>query len=98
MTGNIMSTFFSGVVFKRKDGLIGARIDDETVMMSVEHGQYYGLGGVAPRVWELLENPRQFDDLVDLILQEFEVGREVCEKDMFEFLEHMEKLGLIERS
>ncbi|MGY6555538.1 MAG: lasso peptide biosynthesis PqqD family chaperone [Wenzhouxiangella sp.] len=84
--------------FKRNSSLIGATVDDELVMMSVEHGQYYGLGGVGPRVWELLEEPRKFDELVELILQEFEVEREVCEKDMVEFLEQMEKLGLIERS
>lgn len=81
----------------RNPDLIGATIDDELVMMSVEHGQYYGLGGVGPRVWELIEEPRSFDELIDRILEEFEVTREVCEKDMVEFLLQMEKLGLVER-
>ena len=83
--------------FRRNPDLIGASIDDELVMMSVEQGQYYGLGGVGPRVWDLIEQPRTFSDLVDQILEEFEVEREVCEKDMLEFLGQMEKLGLAER-
>lgn len=83
--------------YTRNKNLVGATIDDELVMMSVEHGQYYGLGGVGPRVWELIEEPRTFEDLVNQILEEFEVEREVCEKDMVEFLAQMEKLGLVER-
>ena len=83
--------------FRRNANLIGASLDEELVMMSVEHGQYYGLGGVGPRVWELIEAPRTYEQLVEQILEEFEVEREVCEKDMLEFLEQMEKLGLVER-
>lgn len=83
--------------YRRNADLIGATIDDELVMMSVEHGQYYGLGGVGPRVWELLEQPRLLEQLVDRILDEFEVERRVCEADMIQFLEQMEKMGLVER-
>lgn len=89
-------TKLSGTYCRNPD-LIGATIDDELVMMSVDHGQYYGLGGVGPRVWELIEEPRSFEELIDQILEEFEVSREVCENDMVEFLQQMEKLGLVER-
>ena len=87
-----------GLAYQRKPDLIGATLHDELVMMSVEHGQYYGLAGVGPRVWELIEAPRTFEELVEQILEEFEVEREVCEKDMLKFLEQMEHLGLVERS
>lgn len=84
--------------YVRNPDLIGASIDDELVMMSVEKGQYYGLGGVAPRIWELLQKPHTFDQLVDRILEEFEVERSLCEKDMVGFLEKMEEFGLIEHT
>ena len=83
--------------FKRNADLVGATIDDELVMMSVEHGQYYGLSGIGPRVWELIAAPRTFDELVEQILEEFAVDRKVCEKDMVEFLDQMQELGLIQR-
>ena len=92
-----MSTSSPGDKFKRNSDLIGAAIDDEMVMMSVEHGQYYGLGGVGPRVWELIEQPQTMAQLVDTILEEYEVECEVCEKDLTEFLAQMEQLGLVER-
>lgn len=84
-------------VYQRNADLIGASVDDELVMMSVEHGQYYGLGGVGPRVWELLDQPRTLNELVEVILDEYEVERAVCESDLVGFLAQMEKLGLIER-
>lgn len=81
--------------FQRNPDLIGALIDDELVMMSADKGQYYGLAGVGLRIWELLEQPRRFNELVDRILDEFEVEREVCEKDLVEFLGQMVRLGLV---
>jgi len=88
----------NNATYHRNPDLIGASIDDELVMMSVEQGQYYGLGGVGPRVWDLLEEPHTLDQLVDRVLEEFEVERAVCEKDMVGFLEQMEEFGLIKRA
>mgnify|MGYP005846936347 CR=1 FL=1 len=85
-------------IYQRNPDLIGASIDDEMVMMSVEQGQYYGLGGVGPRIWDLLEKPHTLDQLVEQVIEEFEVERAVCEKDMVGFLEQMEEFGLIERA
>ena len=87
-----------GMIFRRNPDLTGATIDDELVMMGVEHGQYYGLTGVGPRVWELIEKPLTFNELLARILDEFEVELEVCEKDLAEFLKQMQHLGLVKRS
>ncbi len=83
--------------YRRNPDLIGAAIDDEMVMMSVEHGQYYGLGGVAPRVWELIEKPCTLDGLVNAIVKEYEVDQETCRNDLVGFLAQMESLGLVQR-
>jgi len=43
--------------------LIATDMDGETVMMSIESGEYFGLGGVGGRVWELLAQPMTLDQL-----------------------------------
>ncbi len=79
---------------KRAD-IISSHIDDEVVMMSIESGEYYGLNPVASRIWEILETPYSFQQLIDILLKEFDVDREKCEKDVQTFLNQMIKKKLI---
>lgn len=95
MQGN--DKFHRDNVYRRNPEVFGTTIDGEEVIMSVKHGQYYGLEGVGLRVWELIEEPRSFEQLVDHIQEEFEVELEICEKDLVAFLSEMERLELIER-
>ncbi len=38
-------------------------VKDETVILDMGSGTYYGLDGVGARVWELLEQPKRFAEL-----------------------------------
>jgi len=64
-------------------------MDGETVMMSIENGEYFGLNPVGSRMWELIENPIEVDALIELLLDEFDVSREQCEIETMEFLNHL---------
>lgn len=64
-------------------------MDGETVMMSIENGEYFGLNSVGSRMWELIENPIKVDTLIELLLDEFDVSREQCEAETMEFLNHL---------
>ncbi len=37
--------------------IVASDIDGETVMMSIENGEYYGLDDIGSRIWELIEKP-----------------------------------------
>jgi len=65
------------------------------VMMSVENGEYFGLDPVGSRIWDLIENPIRIDSLVDLLLEEFDVSKEQCESDTFEFLNELREKNLL---
>lgn len=75
--------------FVRNPDLVSTDMDGDTVMMSVERGNYYGIGGVGSRIWELLENPISIDDIVRRICFEFEVDEEVCHDDVSRFVEEL---------
>ncbi len=64
-------------------------MDGETVMMSIENGEYFGLNTVGSRMWELIENPIKVDALIELLLDEFDVSSEQCEMETMEFLNHL---------
>jgi hypothetical protein len=70
--------------------------DDESVLMSVEAGRYFGLNAVGIRVWELLvERPRTIAGLSEAICEEFEVEAPACEADLTAFVQSLLDNGIL---
>jgi len=72
-----------------------AELDGDLVIMSVDTGTYYGLDAVGACVWKLVEQPRAFADVVEGVLERFEVPPEVAEKDLTAFLHEMQAEGIV---
>ena len=77
-------TFISQV-----EEIVASDIDGETVMMSIENGKYYGLDDIGSRIWQLIEKPVKVADLIDTLLERFDVARETCERDVLKFLNEL---------
>ena len=75
--------------------IISSKMDDEVVMMSVEKGNYYGLNRVGSEIWEKLTEPLTVSLLCDKLLQEFDVEKEQCEREVITYLEKLVSEGLI---
>ena len=73
----------------RNPGLVAADMDGDVVMMSIARGAYYGIGGVGPRVWELLATPASVRDITVVICAEFAVDESTCETDIQRFVEQL---------
>jgi Coenzyme PQQ synthesis protein D (PqqD) len=68
---------------------------EETVMMSVAAGRYYGLNAVGSRIWELLETQRTIAQLYAQICEEFEVDPQTCEAEVLKFVQDLINNGLV---
>ena len=73
----------------RNSDLIEAEIDGDVVMMNPATGDYYGLGSVAGRIWKLLEQPLTEEQIVEVLLEEFEVSETQCRKEVADFIKQM---------
>jgi hypothetical protein len=73
----------------RAPDLVTSDMDGDIVMMNIDQGKYFGIGGVGPRLWELLEQPRTPDELVRLICAEYEVDESTCRADIIAFVQNM---------
>jgi hypothetical protein len=62
------------------------RLGDETVVLSLNAGVYYGLNPVAARVWELVRQPRTVDEILGILLEEYDVDVEGCRRDLLALL------------
>jgi hypothetical protein len=83
------------VKLSRARNLLSTELDQETVLMSIDAGAYYGLGGAAQSIWNLLEAPVTFPALVNQLVQQYEVSPETCAEDLERFLTKMEGEGLL---
>jgi len=90
-----MHTFQSADKLTRRDGMISTELDQETVLMSIEAGAYYGMAGAARIIWEKLAAQVTFGELVQSLVEEYEISPEACSADLQEFLSDMEQEGLL---
>ena len=81
---------------RRIDNVLDADIDDETVVMDIDKGRYFGFNETGTRIWSLLVQPIVISDLCDQITAEFEVPREHCEQEVFDFLGSLLTRGLLQ--
>jgi hypothetical protein len=79
----------------RAQEMLGTELDQETVLMSIDAGAYYGLAGTARSVWAKLETPLTFSALVDELAKEYEITPEACAADLQQFLGALEQEGLL---
>ncbi len=84
--------------YVRHADLVTTDMDGDTVMMSIERGEYYGIGGVGSRVWELLEQPVTLATIVTTICAEFDVAEDTCQADMESFVADLVANGLVSTS
>lgn len=77
------------------DEQVSTALGDETVILGMEDGVYYGLDAVGARVWTLLAIPRRVSELVSTITDEFEVTPEQCERDVLALLDELSERRLI---
>lgn len=75
--------------------MVTSKIDNEVVMMSVDQGEYYGLDETGSRIWEMIEEPVSVNDLVRMLIDEFDVSFEECQKDTLDFLNDLNAKGLL---
>ena len=73
-------------LIQRNPDLIHADIDNETMLMSLSNGEYYGMNMVGSKIWELLENSMTVSSLVLELTNVYELTDEQCENDIQPFL------------
>jgi len=83
------------VVIQTKD-IFSSELDGETVLMSLTQAAYFGLDSTGQVIWLMITEPRRVGDLCDQLVAEYNVDRAIIEQDVFDFLNELNKEGLIQ--
>ena len=68
----------------------------EVAILDLKAGVYYGLDAVGARIWSLIQEPRTVNEIRDILLEEYEVEPERCERDLLALLRRLADEGLVE--
>jgi hypothetical protein len=83
----------------RSEGVLSRVLEGEAVLLDTEGGAYFGLNAVGTRVWELIGPAGTTRGaLMEALLAEFDVARDVLDRDLSELLAGLEKRKLIRLS
>lgn len=90
-----MSLSQESVVNAAKDQ-VSCNLGAEAAILNTKEGIYYGLDPIGTQVWKLLQTPRRVADIQKVLLQEYEVEPDRCQRDLLALLEDLLGAGLIE--
>lgn len=77
------------------NSILTTNLDGDVVILDTINGKYFGLDGVGARVWEVLETHSTIEQIKSIILDEYDVDDEACEKDIIELLTELSAAGLV---
>lgn len=78
--------------------VMARKVGDETVILDLTSGKYFGLDPVGTRIWQLVAGGMRLPDVSDAIVAEYDVARPEAERDLALLLSQLEAQGLIRRS
>lgn len=71
-------------------------LQGEAVVLNLKSGTYFGLNPWGTRIWELIREPTKVSNLLQELLNEYEVDASRCEAELLSFLKQLHANDLIE--
>lgn len=68
---------------------------DELVLLDFSRGEYFGLDEAGAIVWRGLEAAKPLGEIVDALVERYEVAREVAYEDIVALVTHMQSQSLL---
>ncbi|MBA3674349.1 MAG: PqqD family protein [Chitinophagaceae bacterium] len=77
------------------DKFISSGFGDEIMLMNLETGDYIGLNSVSADIWMQAEKQITAQHIIEYLLQQYNVEKEVCKAEVLTALEQMLEKGLL---
>lgn len=75
--------------FRIPPHVMARQVGDETVILDLSGGTYFGLDPVGARIWQLIGEGKTLAEACDILLDEYDVPREQLERDVAELAEKL---------
>ena len=78
------------------DTVFAQEVDGEMVLLDMNSESYFGLDEVGTAIWQAIEEKRVLKDVLERLMEVYDVEEKVLKKDLFAFLEKLQESGLVE--
>ena len=95
LSTTVQATICNMTITISKD-VLAQELAGETVLLDLASESYFGLDSVGTRVWQLLGEGAEQEQVVAALLEEYEVERAVLERDITDLLGRLAEAGLIQ--
>ena len=82
-------------MYERAVQLLEAELGDELLTLDPAAGHCFGFNSVAASVWRRLASPADFEELREMLLDEYEVSNEQCTEELQELMQVLLDRGLV---
>lgn len=86
----------NGKLIVRNNSIETAEMGAEVGMLDVESGNYFMLNEIGTEIWNFLEGPMIFEQLIDELQIVYDIDRKTCENEALEFINQMVENQLIQ--
>ena len=70
-------------------------VEEETVLLNLETGIYFGLDGVGQHIWEAVSEGKTLAETIDLLVAQYEVAEQQAQNDVLAFAANLVERGLL---
>lgn len=71
-------------------------VSDSGFMFNPGTGESYSLNPIGAKIIELIKLENNYDQIYSFLLDEYETNPSVCEKDLQDFLDHLQHYQIVE--
>ena len=70
-------------------------VDGEMVLLDMESENYFGLDEVGTAIWQAMQEKETLKEVLDVLLEQYEVETEMLEHDLSDFIAKLVESGLV---
>jgi len=78
------------------DTVFAQEVDGEMVLLDMNSENYFGLDEVGTAIWQAMQEKETLKEVLEVLLEQYEVEPDVLEKDLLNFVDKLVESGLIE--
>ena len=78
--------------------VMARQVGDETVILDLASGTYFGLDPIGARIWQLIGEGKALGEICEVLLTEYEVSSDQLRGDLERLLQELGGKGLISRA